>query len=458
MTHRIALAVLALSLAFSPALHAQVPKPAPSFIVKAERADAIYRQGEEVTFSIELAPGSVVPPDADITWTISKDGVPPEINGKGKLVNGKATATGKLGEPGFLLCRAAWRDAQKQIYTALGGAGIDPLLIKPSLPVPDDFDAFWAAQKKKLAEVPVKAHQTPVTSPSKKVEAFDVQVDALGAPASGYFAKPIGAKPKSLPAFLMVHGAGVTTAQLGSAVSWAENGALSMNLNAHGLPNGKPPEFYKELDLGALKDYRFAGRDAKETCYFLGMFLREVRAIDFLCSQPEWDGKTVVVYGSSQGGFQAFAAASIDARVTFFAAGVPAGCDHTGMVAGRVAGWPKIVPNVPVQNPAAPNVAPPSPPAAAIMTPDPKVLEASRYFDNVNFAAHTKAQGAFLTVGFIDTTCPPTTVYAAYNALPIPKGIYNDIPSGHANSPAASNAMVEAARKHLKEMAAVRSE
>lgn len=453
MTHRIAFAALAFALAWALpySIEAQVPKPPPSFIVKAERTDAIYKQGEEVRFLIELAPESIVPPDADISWTISRDGVPPEINGKGKLVNGKAVATGKLTEPGFLLCRAAWRDAQNKVYTALGGAGIDPLLIKPSLPTPDDFDAFWAEQKKKLAAVPVKAHMTPVTSPSKKVEAFDVQVDALGAPASGYFAKPIGAKPKSLPAFLMVHGAGVTSAALGSAVSWAENGALSMNLNAHGIPNGKPPEFYKELELGKLKDYRNGGRESRETCYFLGMFLREVRAIDFLCSQPEWDGKTVVVYGSSQGGFQAFAAASIDERVTFFAAGVPAGCDHTGMVAGRVAGWPKIVPYLRAPNPPTGTAPAPVPPTPPVMPPDPKVLEASRYFDNVNFASHTKAKGAFLTVGFIDTTCPPTTVYAAYNALPIPKGIYNDIPSGHANSPAAISAMTEAAKKHFAE-------
>lgn len=420
------------------ALHAQVPKPVPTFVVKAERPDALYKQGEPVTFSIEVAPDSPIPRDAEITWTISKDGVPPEINGRVKLVDGKATATGKLDEPGFLLCRPAWRDAQNKIFTALGGAGIDPLLIKPSLPVPDDFDAFWKAQKVKLAAVPVKAHLTPAVSPSKKVEVFDVQVDALGAPASGYFAKPIGAKPKSLPAFLMVHGAGVASGSLPAAVTWAENGALSMNLNAHGLPNGKPLEFYKNLDATTLKDYRFEGRDAKETCYFLGMFLREIRAIDFLCSQPEWDGKTVVVFGSSQGGFQAFAAAAIDERVTFFAAGVPAGCDHTGVAVGRVNGWPKIVPNLP----------PPD-----INKPDPKVLEASRYFDNVNFAARTKAKGAYVTVGFIDTTCPPTTVYAAYNALPIPKDIYNDVPCGHANSAGAMNAMIEAAKKHFKEMA-----
>jgi cephalosporin-C deacetylase len=47
----------------------------------------------------------------------------------------------------------------------------------------------------------------------------------------------------------------------------------------------------------------------------------QIRAIDVLTEQPEWDGRTVAVFGISQGGFQAIAAAGLDPRVTFFAAG-----------------------------------------------------------------------------------------------------------------------------------------
>ena len=164
------------------------------------------------------------------------------------------------------------------------------------------------------------------------------------------------------------------------------------------------------------------------------MFLRLIRAIDFLTDQPEWDGKTVIVYGSSQGGFQAFAAAGLDPRVTFFCAGVPAGCDHTGIATNRINGWPKIVP------------------IDAQGKPDPLALEASRYVDCVNFAARAKCKGAAVTVGFIDTTCPPTSVYAAYNALTIPKAMHADVAAGHTNTPAASKFMQEAAYRHVREM------
>jgi len=159
------------------------------------------------------------------------------------------------------------------------------------------------------------------------------------------------------------------------------------------------------------------------------MFLREIRALDFLASQPEWDGRTVVVFGGSQGGAQAFAAAGLDSRVTFFAALVPAMCDHSGAMVKRVSGWPKLVPDGPDGK------------------PDAKVLEVARYFDAMNFATRAKA-AAFVSVGFIDVTCPPTSVYAAYNALRVPKEIFNDPPSTHAISPQARDAVL----RHVEAM------
>ena len=79
------------------------------------------------------------------------------------------------------------------------------------------------------------------------------------------------------------------------------------------------------------------------------MFLRLVRAIDFLTSQPKWD--------------------------------------HTGVLAGRVNGWPKFVPT------------------GAGGKPDAKVIDALRYYDAVNFARRTKAAG-IVAVGFIDPHLP----------------------------------------------------
>ena len=399
---------------------------------RAERKDATYRQGEKVVFQLRVTDQGK-PAAGVVEWTIVKDGLPTEQKGVTELRDGKAVAVGSLDEPGFIQVRAVYRagpKAKAAPVVGLGGAAIDPTSIKPSLPVPDDFDAFWDDMRKKLAAVPVEPSIRPVKAPTAGVESFDVTATALGQPISAYMAKPVGAKPRSLPIILTVHGAGVNDSSLGGSASWAARGFLAMDMNAHGLPNGKPRQYYADLYAGPMKGYRYENRNDREKGYFTGMMLRLVRAIDVLTAQPEWDGKHVVVSGASQGGYQAIAAAGIDGRVTFFAAGVPAGCDHSGMLANRIAGWPKIVPVLDGK-------------------PDMKVVEAARYVDCVNFAARTKAKGAYFTVGFIDTTCPPTSIYAAYNQLPIPKQIYDDIPSGHSHSQAARDGMTQAVLRHV---------
>jgi cephalosporin-C deacetylase len=398
--------------------------------ITVDREAAVYKQGEPVAFTIRWLDGQQPAEDAKVQWTISKDGVPPMTNGTIRLSGGSATVTGKLDEPGFLQCRAVFRGTNRVTRTAVAGVAVDPLGIKPSLPVPADFDEFWAAQKQQLAGVPVNARLTPVPSRSTNAECFDLQADSIGAPVSGYYARPVGAARRSLPAILTVHGAGVRSSNLDGAANWASKGLLALDLNAHGLPNGKPESYYTNLANAELKDYRTRGCESRETIYFRGMFLRLVRAIDFLTAQPEWDGRTLIVHGSSQGGAQSIVAAGLDPRVTFFAAGVPAMCDHTGVAVGRVNGWPKFLAN------------PPEP-------ADPKVVEAVRYYDAMNFATRVRCP-AILTVGFIDTTCPPTSVYAAYNALAGPKQIFNDPPSTHAVSARAGEAMRRLIFTHIE--------
>jgi len=51
-----------------------------------------------------------------------------------------------------------------------------------------------------------------------------------------------------------------------------------------------------------------------------------------------------------------------------------------------------------------------------------KVRHAAGYYDVVNFASRVKCP-VLIGVGLIDTVCPPSGVYAAYNQLQGPKEI-----------------------------------
>lgn len=401
--------------------------------VVTDRPDATYKVGEHISFLVTLTKDGAPVQEGEVSWVTDKDQMPPRNEGKLMLSKNAAVAPGQLDEPGFLRCIVVYQTPEKQNVSAVAAAAVDPLSIKPSLLVPDDFDAFWDEQKKKLSALPLNVRLTPVETLDKGLVGFDLQADCIGAPVSGFMARPKGALPQSLPAILSVHGAGVRSSVLARAELMAKKQMLALDINAHGLPNGKPAEFYKEQSDGPLNGYPAFGRESRDTSYFLGMYLRLIRAIDALAAQPEWDGKVLVVWGHSQGGGQSLAAAGLDRRVTFIAPGVPAMCDHSGRAIGRINGWPNLVP--------------PGPDGK----PDPKVLEAARYFDAMNLATRTNAE-AIVSVGFIDGTCAPTGIYATFNNLNGPKQMVERPLMGHAAPPDVDAAFIEAIGKHVERM------
>jgi cephalosporin-C deacetylase len=393
-------------------------EPALTLKVVADRESGLYEVGEDAVFLISVSRGSDRVTDGSVGFVVDDFLTSGKAAGlpEGEIALGSepAKVVVKGRRPEFLRCQVTYTPAEGKAVRGAAGAGFSPEKIGLSLPVPEDFDDFWAEQKRLLAQVPLDPKLTPVETRSETTVSFDVQVQcAGGAPVSGYFSKPRTAEPKSLPIVLWVHGAGVRSSSLPSSLKGAEAGFLSMDINAHGSPNGKPGEFYTDLSRGALNNYRHSGRESRDTIYFRGMYLRIVRAIDFLTAQPEWDGKTVVAVGHSQGGGQSLVAGGIDDRVTFIAPGVPAICDHSGESAGRVNGWPKLVPN------------------GADGKPDPKIQLAARYVDAVCFASRCKAE-AIMSVGFIDAVCPPSSCYAAYNVLQSKKSVINEPLMGHA--------------------------
>ncbi|MDD4033285.1 MAG: acetylxylan esterase [Bacteroidales bacterium] len=283
------------------------------------------------------------------------------------------------------------------------GCVVAPEKFRPGFERPKDLDQYWADQKSQLAAVPInpKTKALEVPEADAGYVCFDVELDCLGPkPARGYFAKPAKAAEKSLPIIILVRAAGVSgnwcQCNVNEVVANAKlgNGALSFDLNAHGMLNGQPIEYYRDLERGELKNYSNIGIQNREEFYFRGMYLRLLRTIEYLTQQPEWDGKRILVIGESQGGGQAAAAAGLDPRVSAVVLHVPAMLDWGGALIGRRGGWPQPVENNATATEAIENVLP--------------------YFDGALLLKNSKAT-IFAEIGLIDTTCPSTGVYAAIN-------------------------------------------
>jgi hypothetical protein len=165
-----------------------------------------------------------------------------------------------------------------------------------------------------------------------------------------------------------------------------------------GMLNGQTDDYYRMLENGLLRDYFEHNAADRETYYFRGMYLRLLRAIDFMTQQPEWDGRRILVIGESQGGGQAVAAASLDPRVSAVVLNVPAMQDFGGTRVGRRGGWPH--------------------PIETHQDISPAMLDATLpYFDGALLIRHSKAE-VYCEIGLIDTTCPPSAVWSSLNGAP----------------------------------------
>jgi cephalosporin-C deacetylase-like acetyl esterase len=280
------------------------------------------------------------------------------------------------------------------------GAAVAPGRLGLSTPRPPDFDAFWDAKLAAQAKVPINPSVTPVQSDIPGIEESMFALDAMGSKVHGYVAKP--SRQGRFPAIIQLQYAGIYALDPHWAAQRASDGWLVINVDAHDKlpsdPSGDIP-----------KSYVAVGNTDREKSYFLDMYLRDSRALDYLLARPDWDGKTIVLTGGSQGGQQSFALAGLrPEKITAVLVCVPAGADTNGDLHGRRSGFP------------------------GWPSGDPKAMETALYFDPVNFASRIKAS-VMAGMGFIDTVSPPAGVWTALNQVPGPTEPLPLIESEHDN-------------------------
>ncbi len=368
--------------------------------VRADRADAKYEPGQTAKFRVELSGGSA---DAatSVRYVLKRCGLTEMGKGTVTLAGGSGTFEASLNEPGTILAEVKAKVAGKDLR-GLAGAAFSIEGIKRSAPRPDDFDEFWAGKIKELNSAPINPVVETGDSGKADVTYSKITMDGFrNSKIHGQLARP--KRDGKFPAMLVVQWAGVYALDKGWAVWPAGEGFLVLNIEAHDLPIDEKPEFYKAQNDGPLKNYTAIGKDDREKDYFLRMYLSAYRAADYLTQRPDWDGKNLVVTGTSQGGLQTLMMAGLHPRVTAAMANVPAGCDQSGILVGRACGWPAL---------------------AQWLKGDEqkKALDVSRYFDCMNFAPNIKCP-LLVSCGMIDETCPPAGVIATVNQTQGPREI-----------------------------------
>lgn len=368
------------------------------------RETAIFEAGEKMTFTVTLLKNNEPAVGYTLNWErTGDDGVTEK--GQGVTTENGIQIVTSMQSPGFTRIYVTALDSDgKKVMTKIkgkdtpvffdGGACVTPDKLQ-SIPEPTDFDTFWKAQKQLLAATPLKVLEMNKVKENEQVVAYDMKIACAGdMPVSGYLVMPKDAKPGSLPAEVSFHGYGVRSASLNLGSGSKQ---ISFNINAHGIENGQPAEYYKQLQSGKLKSYAFSMEENADpkTTYFHGMFLRLMRALEYVKSLPEWDGKELKAIGGSQGGLQSLAAAGLDPDVTYCDAWSPWCCDMGRTEQNRLVGGWYI-----------------------------KYTSALLYYDPVYLVkrANPKCK-LFIVANLGDYVCPPSGVWIAYNNFPGPKTI-----------------------------------
>lgn len=393
-------------------------------------SDWLYKTGEKAKVEVTFCKYGI-PQNTEISYEIGQDMLPASSSGKVMLKNGRATIDmGTMKKPGFLDLRLkAIVDGKACEHHVK--VGFSPELLKPYTKNPSDFDAFWKTSLEEARKTPLNISIQPAPEYSTdKVEAtlLKIRTDRQHA-VYAYLLKP--RKEGRYPVVLTPPGAGIKTIKNVNP-DYAEQGLIRLMMEIHGIDPSLSDKQFQEISttFGGENGYLQNGLDDRDNYYMRHVYVACVRAIDYLTSLTEWDGKNVIVQGGSQGGALSLITAGLDPRVTACVANHPALSDMAGYAEqGRTGGYPHLNR------------------LNKMLTPEK--IQVLAYYDVVNFARRITCP-VYMTWGYNDNVCPPTTSYVVWNVLSGQKDALITPINEHWTTPETNKKQIAWIKDHLK--------
>jgi len=289
----------------------------------------------------------------------------------------------------------------------------------PDRDEPADFDSFWADTLADARSHPLSATFEPYDAGLSTLDVFDVTFAGFGGqPIKGWFLVPhdAAASPFArngrLPCLVEYIGYG---GGRGRPIDWllppsAGYAHFVMDVRGQGSTwragDTPDPETGEQAQTGWYPGFATRGVADPETYYYRRLMTDAVRAVEAARANPLVDAARVAVTGGSQGGGQALAAAGLVPDLLLAMPDVPFMC-HWRRATEITDGDPyhEVVRYCKIHR-----------------EQTDRVFRTLSYCDGVNFAARAKAPALF-SVALMDVTCPPSTVFAAYNHYAAPKTI-----------------------------------
>jgi len=281
---------------------------------------------------------------------------------------------------------------------------------RPEREEPSDLDAFWASTLAEARSATLNVEFEPVDYGLRTVDAWDVTFPGYGGqPIKGWFLLP-RQRSGRLPCVVEYIGYSGGRGFPFDWLTWSSAGYAHLVMDTRGQgSSGRQGDTADFADLGTgphVAGFMTQGILDPRAYYYRRVFTDAVRAVEAARTHPAVDPGRIAVSGGSQGGGITIAVAGLLPDVAVAMPDVPFLCHYRRAIS--------LVDSAPYSE------------ITAYLRShrdcEAQVWRTLSYFDGVNLATRARARALF-SVGLMDQTCPPSTVFAAYNHYGGPKEI-----------------------------------
>ena len=296
-------------------------------------------------------------------------------------------------------------------------------------PRPDDFDAFWDQGLAEMRAVDPQIEERPADFETPFAECADLYFTGVGgARVHAKFLRPKNA-PEPHPAVLQFHGYSGNAGDWLDKLGYAALGHTVAALDCRG--QGGLSEDRGGVTGPTLRGHIIRGlEDVPEKMLFRQIFLDTAQLARIVMAMADVDETRVGATGASQGGGLTLACAALEPRIKRAAPVFPFLCDYQRVWEMDLAqdAYAELQEYFRLFDPRHDR--------------EDAVFTRLGYIDAQHLAPRVRAE-VHMAVGLMDTICPPSTQFAAYNKIASEKSmaIYPDF--GHEPLPGLGDAIFQ---------------
>lgn len=296
-------------------------------------------------------------------------------------------------------------------------------------PRPADLDKYWDQALAEMRAVEAKVELAPAEFQVPSAECLDLWFTGVrGARIYAKYLRPKDGRKKH-PAVVQFHGYSGSSGEWWDKLGWVQQGFCVAALDCRG--QGGQSE-----DVGGVRGTTMGGQiirgldDDPGNLLFRHIFLDTAQLAGIVMGLPEVDADRVGAMGGSQGGGLTLACAALEPRIKRAAPVFPFLCDYKRVWEMDLAkdAYAELRTFFRQFDP--------------LHQRENEIFTRLGYIDGQHLAGRIRGE-VLMFIGLMDTICPPSSQFAAYNRITSPKSVLIYPDYGHEGIPGVGDSTMQ---------------